>query len=63
MLYTANANIYAIFNLIFQELILTCINDPLDEIRNLTFQRIQAFFENAPLPISAIFCLRWVEVR
>ncbi|VDK40312.1 unnamed protein product [Taenia asiatica] len=44
-----------------EKLILMCIGDQLEEIRNLAFKRLQVFFEKAPLPISAAFCLRWIE--
>ncbi|KAM7536501.1 hypothetical protein Aperf_G00000088078 [Anoplocephala perfoliata] len=51
-----------LLRLAIEELILTCITDQLDEIRNMALKRLQAFFKSAPLPISAVFCLRWIEV-
>ncbi|VUZ42646.1 unnamed protein product, partial [Hymenolepis diminuta] len=51
-----------ILRLAIEELILTCITDPQEEIRNMVFKRLRTFFQKAPLPISAVFCLRWTEI-
>ncbi|KAL5104987.1 hypothetical protein TcWFU_007382 [Taenia crassiceps] len=45
-----------------EKLILACIGDQLEEIRNLALRRLQVFFEKAPLPVSAAFCLRWIDL-
>ncbi|VDO00004.1 unnamed protein product [Rodentolepis nana] len=52
-----------ILRLAIEELILVCITDQEEEIRKMTFKRLGTFFKEAPLPISAVFCLRWIEVR
>ncbi|VDD83231.1 unnamed protein product [Mesocestoides corti] len=44
-----------------EELILVCISDPSEEIRQLAHKRLQTYFKGLPLQLGAFFCYRWTE--
>uniref|UniRef100_A0A5K3FLB9 Mon2_C domain-containing protein n=1 Tax=Mesocestoides corti TaxID=53468 RepID=A0A5K3FLB9_MESCO len=45
-----------------EELILVCISDPSEEIRQLAHKRLQTYFKGLPLQLGAFFCYRWTEI-